>query len=236
VTRAPGDAVAQRAVVASVQAFTADVYERLASTPGNLVCSPYSIAVALAMTRNGARGRTAAEMDRVLHAPPLPRLNSGLNALTRQVESRAGSKKRAGGSSTEVAVGVANSLWGQHGMPWEPAFLDALARDYGAGLELVGLRASRRGGGPHQRVGRRADQEAHPRPRPTGCPRRADTPGARQRDVRQGGVEHPFERQLTTARPFTRADGRVVTVPTMSANGLQAERAVGAGWQAVRVR
>jgi serpin B len=127
------------AAVTAVQSFTADLYRQVAAKPGNLACSPYSIAVALAMTRNGARARTAAEMDRVLYAPPLPRLNSGLNALSAHVESRAGSKKHADGS-TDVVVDVANSLFGQQGMPWEPAFLDALGRDYGAGLQLVDYR------------------------------------------------------------------------------------------------
>jgi serine protease inhibitor len=78
--KAVGDTEVPQAV-SGVQAFTADLYRRLAATPGNLVCSPYSVAVALAMTRNGAIGRTADEMDRVLHAPGLERFNAGMNAL-----------------------------------------------------------------------------------------------------------------------------------------------------------
>ena len=67
--------------VRAIQAFTGDLFNRLAARPGNLVCSPYSVAVALAMTRNGAQGQTADELDRVLHAPALDHLNSGLNSL-----------------------------------------------------------------------------------------------------------------------------------------------------------
>src|SRR5262245_16376609 len=39
---------------------------QLAGRKGNFLYSPTSIAIALAMTREGARGDTAAEMDRVL--------------------------------------------------------------------------------------------------------------------------------------------------------------------------
>src|SRR5262245_14879825 len=39
-----------------------------AGPPGNFVYSPASVAVALAMTREGARAQTAAEMDSVLGA------------------------------------------------------------------------------------------------------------------------------------------------------------------------
>src|SRR3954447_12013625 len=124
--------------VRAVQAFTVDLYHQLAAAqPGNVICSPYSVAVALAMTRNGARGQTATEMDDVLHAPDLARFNAGLNALTRLVESRAGRTKRGDGSKATISVDVANSLWGQRDVAWNPAFLETLARYYGAGMHVV---------------------------------------------------------------------------------------------------
>jgi serpin B len=137
VSREQGSVEARPDAVDAVQALTADLYRSLAATPGNLVCSPYSVAVALAMTRNGARGSTARQMDEVLHAPPLDRFNAGLNALTRLVESRAGEQVRADRSKAMVSLDVANSLWGQRDTSWEPAFLAALARNYGAGMRLV---------------------------------------------------------------------------------------------------
>ena len=42
--------------VAVVQEFSADLYREIAADGGNQACSPYSVAIALAMTRNGARG------------------------------------------------------------------------------------------------------------------------------------------------------------------------------------
>src|SRR6478735_7541249 len=119
VPRAIGGSGSVPVAVAAIQGFTADLYRKLAAQPGNVVCSPYSVAVALAMTRNGARGKTGSEMDAVLHAPALPRFNDGMNALTRLVESRAGEQARSDGSKVRLSMDVANSLWGQSGTAWE---------------------------------------------------------------------------------------------------------------------
>ena len=107
--------------MAAVQAFTGDLFERLAAKPGNPVCSPYSVAAALAMTRNGARGQTAQELDRVLGVRALDQFNGGLNLLTQLVEGRAGQQVRADGSKATISLDVANSLWGQRDIRWQQA-------------------------------------------------------------------------------------------------------------------
>jgi len=123
--------------VSSVQAFTVDLYRRLAVTPGNLVCSPYSVAVALAMTRNGARERTADEMDQVLHSAGPERFNAGMTTLVQRLEDRAGTHRLFTGEDSELVLDAANSLWGQQGIRWQQPFLDALACHYGAGMRQV---------------------------------------------------------------------------------------------------
>ena len=138
VRRAPGALQELPAVVAAVQAFTADLYAAAAAEgTDNLVLSPYSVAIALAMTRNGALGRTGREMDDVLHAPGIDSLNGGMNELTRRIDSRAREHELPDGETAEVAVSVASSLWGQQDLTWEQEFLDVLAREYGAGMRLV---------------------------------------------------------------------------------------------------
>jgi len=55
---------------------------KLRGAEGNLFFSPYSISTALAMTRAGARGETAAEMDKTLHFTlPEDQLQSAFGAL-----------------------------------------------------------------------------------------------------------------------------------------------------------
>ena len=122
---------------ADVRAFAADFYARLASADGNIVCSPYSVAAALAMTRVGALGATAREMDDVLRAGPQPDYNDGMNALSAYLETLAGPQQRLDGSDADIALKTANSLWGQRGVDWQQQFLDTLAREYGAGMHIV---------------------------------------------------------------------------------------------------
>ena len=236
VSREQGGIDARPDAVDAVQALTADLYRRLAVTPGNLVCSPYSVSVALAMTRNGARGSTARQMDAVLHAPPLDRFNAGLNALTRLVESRAGEQVRADRSKATVSLDVANSLWGQLDTSWEPAFLAALARNYGAGMRLVDYQ-SQAEAARNLINGWTADQ-THDRITdiiPAGIL------DALTRLVLVNAIylkapwEEPFFSELTQQRPFQLSDGSVVDADTMTGSLGSASFAAGPGWRAARL-
>jgi len=100
----------------------------------NLICSGLSVLTALAMVRNGAAGETAAQMDRALGLPSLDRLNAGMNAVDQALAERSGKRRRPDGSKATVSLRVANSVWGQEGLPWEPTFLAVLASDYGSGV------------------------------------------------------------------------------------------------------
>lgn len=237
VTRDTGQLASRVGVVRAVQAFTGDLFDRFEAGPGNLVCSPYSVAGALAMTRNGARGQTASEMDRVLHAPPLEELNGGLNSLIQLVQSRAGEQVRADGSKATISLDVANSLWGQRDTRWRQGFLDVLARNYGAGMHLVDYqrdpeisRSMINGWTADQTRGKIAQL----------IPERALT--TRTRLVLANAIylkapwEEPFEESATSPRTFTRADRTRVQVEMMSKDLRQGEFASGAGWQAGRLR
>ncbi|WP_437917069.1 serpin family protein [Sorangium sp. So ce302] len=118
-------------------AFALDLYARLGSGPGrNVFYSPYSVSSALAMTYAGARTETAAEMASALHFTlPQERLHPAFNALDLALESRG---EVADGQDGEgFRLNIANALWGQAGHPFLPSFLDVLAENYGAGINLV---------------------------------------------------------------------------------------------------
>jgi serpin B len=221
--------------VRAVQAFGADIYRRLARKPGNVVYSPYSVAVALAMVRNGARGVTAQEIDRVLRAPALGTLNSGLNALQLHLRSRAGSRKRADRSTGTIALDVANSLWGQRSARWAPPFLDALSRDYGTGVRMVDYINDATGA--REVINAWAGTQTHGR-----IPKLLPE-GVLDKDTRlvlvnaiylKAPWNQPFDQAATIRAPFTRADGSQVRVPMMR-EGLSAGYATGRGWQAVNL-
>lgn len=238
--RRPGDPAARPDAVRAVQDFGADLYRRLAAisgnaaSSGNLVCSPYSVLVALAMTRNGARGRTADEMDRVLHAPPPGRLNSGLNGLQALLASRAGDRRKPDGSSGRVSLDVANSLWGQRGEGWLPPFLDALARDYGAGMQTVDYtRDSERARGEINRWTGSRTHGRIPQILPEGSIDQSTRLVLVNAVYFKAPWQQPFPAGDARPGPFTRLDGSRVTVPMMSTVLHSASYAEGTGWAAV---
>jgi serpin B len=136
VARSSVDPAAAQDARAAMDAFSADLYKVLAREDGNLVLSPYSVGVALAMTRAGAVGDTRTQMDTVLHAALMKDLNSGFNALEQALAKRPG-KFKVGEGTLELELATANRLWGEKDSTFEAAFLDTLARDYGAGMQIV---------------------------------------------------------------------------------------------------
>jgi serpin B len=134
--RANASTAAGLTAASAIEMFASDRYGVLATEPGNIVFSPYSAAVALAMTRAGAVGETAAQMDEVLHASATADLHAGFNALEQSLAQRSGEFQMNGGAY-KLELSTANRLFGQRGYVFEDAFLDGLAAHYGAGMKLV---------------------------------------------------------------------------------------------------
>jgi len=117
-------------------AFALDQYQILRGEGGNLIFSPYSISLALAMTYVGARGETEQQMADTLHFnlsqsrlhPAFNMVDFKLASLGEDVDEQLGEAFR---------LSIANSIWGQRDYDFLPEFLDVLALNYGAGLRLV---------------------------------------------------------------------------------------------------
>jgi serpin B len=126
----PDDSKADRAAVArGDNQFALDLYAKLRGEESNLFFSPYSISTALAMTRAGARGDTAAEMDKVLHFTlPQEKLHSAFAGLIKEINGDPADKKRG------YQLNTANALWGQKDFGFKADFLKLVKDDYGAGL------------------------------------------------------------------------------------------------------
>jgi serpin B len=111
-------------LVARNTTFALDLYQELRGNEGNLLFSPYSISVALAMAYAGARGNTGVQMARVLHfALDQPRLHTAFASLEARL--------RAVQAKGDVQLGVANSLWPQEGYPLLDEFLALTKQSYG---------------------------------------------------------------------------------------------------------
>ncbi len=153
VVREPASGVSATALgnaIAANNAFAVDLYAHIrASAPaGNLLTSPLSASFALTMTYAGAAGVTATQMASALHLGDDPgSIFDGQNALSQTLAGRAGealnndTQAASGGdgsppSPSDYELQVVNSVWGQKAYPWEPSFLDLLARSYGTGVYL----------------------------------------------------------------------------------------------------
>lgn len=114
-----------------------DLYQsvRAAEAGKNVFLSPHSLSTALAMTYAGARGATKDEMKKALHyGLDDDRLHKAFDFVDLALASRT---KVTAPTDSPPRLEIANSLWGQRGLAFEPAFLDTLAVSYGAGLHAV---------------------------------------------------------------------------------------------------
>ena len=236
VERSGGLADSLPKAVAALGRLSGQLLGRLGERPGNLVLSPYSVEVALAMTACGARGRTAREMLGVLAVDDVDQLGGGLAALSRHLEGLAGEKQRADGSSARLTLDTANGLFGQRDTAWEQGFLDALARDFAAGMQMVDYRTAPErarslingwtAGRTHHRI-----EEIVP----------AEALDALTRLVLVNALylkapwETPFEKSATRPGPFRRSDGSTVEAKLMAGLLEHASYAETADWQSVRL-
>jgi serpin B len=115
----PGKAdlmTAARESAVTAGAFGADLYQRLAQDRANMVFSPVSVASALWMAWCGARGRTAAELARVLHLNgSADAVGPGLGALSALVAD-------AASGFGSLTIRAPNTVWVQSGLPVRPEF------------------------------------------------------------------------------------------------------------------
>ncbi len=117
-------------------AFAFAAYQQLITANTNLVFSPASISIALAMTYAGAATTTATEMAQALHFTlPPAQLHPAFNALDQTLASRG--QGFLGGDGGPMQVDIVNALWAEKTYTFEADFLDTLAENYGAGVNLL---------------------------------------------------------------------------------------------------
>lgn len=127
------DPSAAAAVARTEQAFTLALLQHLdaSGAPGNVVLSPSSVAIALAMLQNGAAGRTLTEIAHALQSQNLStrQQDAGWATLTAELA--------AAGKSAGVTLQSANSLWLQRGLQMQNPFMAAMARYFDTGVWQV---------------------------------------------------------------------------------------------------
>ena len=222
-------------LVGSNTEFALDLFAAATADGGNVLVSPYSIAAALTMTYAGARGETAAEMASTLHlALPDDRIHAARNELDLLITLPR--TPVAGDDYEPFTIAVANSLWGHLDYPFLDDFLELLAVNYDAGLNLVDFVAATE----ESRLAINAWVE--------------DQTNGRIEDLIPEGVittltrlvivnaiwfkanwQHQFDPANTADGQFTLLDGSTVTVPMMR-QSEHFEYVDGNGYQATRLR
>lgn len=204
-------AAALSTLVAGMNRFATDLYST--ADDGNLIFSPYSIALAFSMAYAGAEGETAEQMRSVLGFLPPDEHHMAFNALDQRMQSLG---TQAEQQREPFQLNIANSTWGQRGYPFDEAYLQTLARFYGAALhtfdfetEAEAARATINAWADHQTKGK--IKEVVPA-------------GMLDEDTRlvlanaiyfKAQWVDQFDEAATQDGPFTLLDGRSVTVPLM---------------------
>ncbi len=235
VPRAAANPTDAQAAGVALDAFGLDLYRAVSAEQTNLVLSPASITLALAMARAGARARTAVEMDAVMHDVAADDHPGWMNALDQALALRTGTFRDESGKDVEVILRIANAPFAQQGMVLEQAYLEALSSRYGAGLHLVDYAAQTEKA--RAVINSWVDTQTEQR-----IPELL-APGVLTRATRLALVnavylkapwQTPFAVDSTKQGTFRRADGSSVQVPFMAATE-SLRFASGDGWRAVEI-
>jgi serpin B len=213
-------------------AFALDLYQSLRDGgDGNLVFSPYSISLALAMTYAGARGQTESQMASALHFDlPQSQLHPAFNALDLALAQQG---EPASKDQTPLQLRIANAVWAEQTFPFLQDFLDTLALNYGAGIHQADFINNYEP--VRKEINAWVEDQTEDKIKDLLA---AGTIKPVTRMVLVNAIYfkadwlHQFEKESTADQPFHLLDGSTVTVPLMSQDAF-APYAQGDGWQAI---
>ncbi|MEP0945785.1 MULTISPECIES: serpin family protein [Cyanophyceae] len=178
---------------------------RQATPNENVLVSPTSVALALAMAYNGASGETQAAIANTLKVQGLDieQLNAGNQALTEYLTQL----------DPEIALEIANSLWVNESLPVRPDYVERMQTAYAA--EVATLDFSQPAA--TDRINRWVKEHTRDR-----IPNIIDQLPPDQLLVLvnavyfKGAWSEAFDRARTTERPFTLASGETIQHPLMA--------------------
>jgi len=190
-------------------AFALELYARLKDRPGNLFFSPHSLSTALGMTYAGARGQTETQMAKVLKFARGPEpLHPAFRALQDSLNDP--DQKRG------FELQVANALWGQQGYAFLPDFLRLVEENYDGGLRQVDFRSATETA--RNTINAWVEEATRDKIKEL---LKQGVVDDRTRLVLtnaiyfKGDWANPFDKKLTSDRPFTVGPGRTVDTPMM---------------------
>jgi serpin B len=190
----------------------------------NLFVSPSSVAVALAMTHNGAKEETRRAMAKALRINELSMdaVNQAARAWTQAVSAPA----------VKVEVAIANSIWVREGVPVLPEFTQRVEGSYQAKVAHLDFGRTEAANTINAWVKEKTRDKIKDIVKP---PISSDTIMFLINALYfKGQWAAKFDAQQTRDAPFTLLDGTLVQVPMMSRTG-DYEVKTSDGFQAVRL-
>ncbi len=227
---APDARITASTAAGAEQAFALALLPRLGAT-GNVVYSPYSIDTALTMAAAGAKGATAAQIDRALGASSTANATANGAAVAREVLATASS-----GGSGGPLLELANALWTQTGVPLQSAFVQTLSATFGAPPLATDFRGAP--DGARQAINAWVSKHTAQLIRkllPPGSVSPATVFVLANAIYLKAHWATPFDARETHDAPFTTSTGARVSVPFMSANATAFAYASAPGVQAVEL-
>ncbi|MHB8134537.1 MAG: serpin family protein [Anaerolineaceae bacterium] len=188
---------------------------RTVITDQNMVFSPYSIGLALAMTYGGASETTAEEMRQVLEIDKNDEeFHRAWNYLTQRFDTRV---KEIQSESPDYAFQITNAVWAQQGYPFLETYLNLLSSQYGSGIFTVDF-----SGFPEParlEINEWVKNQTNQRIASL-IPKGAIKPLTRMVLINafylNAAWKHPFPIELTRAEPFYLSDHNIVDVDMMT--------------------
>lgn len=118
-------------------AFALLFYNQIRHNEGNIIFSPISLSLALSMTMAGAETTTENAMLEALQLTlPEEEVYPAYNALLLAI-NQSEQENLENSEDSNFQLNIANSLWAQSGYSYQQAFLDILAKNFGAGVNNV---------------------------------------------------------------------------------------------------
>ncbi len=200
-------------------AFAFDLYRQVGEGSENLFFSPYSISLALAMAYAGAAGDTESQMAEALRFYLSQEdMHEAFNDLDQELAKRG---EHAQGKDNEAfRLNIVNAIWGQKNYPFSEAYLDVLARNYGAGLRVLDFQAEPE---PSRKIiNRWVEQQTEDRIRdliPQGAIDQLTRLVLTNAVYFNAAWDSQFERKATSPGPFYLLSGQDVEVPMMRQTG-----------------
>jgi serpin B len=234
---APGPSADPATAGRAVTAFGWDLLAAVTATSAtadDVVVSPASVAVVLAMVEPGAVGEARSQLRRLLRVDDLgdpAAYHASMNALGRDLEARAVPTSGASDRPGEITVRLADAAYLQHDVAFERTYLDAIGRAYGPVLHAVDFAADP--DAVAHEINRFVAEATEGRivdPLPDGALTAATVLTLVNALYLHASWLAVFAEGATADAPFTRLDGTRVTVPLMHGTGDAS--AAGDGWVA----